>query len=126
MEPPSGWRSSTLDGRFIRVNRALCEITGYSADELANLTWQKITHPDDVNSDVAEARRLIRGEISRFQREKRYIRKDRTIVDVMISVSVLRGRDGMPLNNIAQIEDITERKRAEAALRLSEAKFTSR
>jgi PAS domain S-box-containing protein len=88
------------------------------------MTWQKITHPDDVNSDVAEARRLIRGEISRFQREKRYIRKDRSIVDVMISVSVLRGRDGKPLNNIAQMEDITERKRAEEALRLSEAKFS--
>jgi PAS domain S-box-containing protein len=121
---PIGMALVALDGRFVRVNRALCELTGYDASELTKLTYQQITHPDDVDSDVAQAARLASGEIQRYQLEKRYIRKDGSTVAIMRSVSILRGRDGTPLYYIAQIEDITERKRAENALRLSEAKFS--
>ena len=123
-EAPIGMARVALDGRFLRVNHAFCEIVGYSADDLTALTWQAITHPDDLEADVAASRQLERGEIPRYKVEKRYIRKDRSIVDVQLSVSTLRNQNGVPLYFISQIEDITERKRAEKALRLSEAKFS--
>src|SRR5580765_5971716 len=115
-EAPIGMALVGLDGRFVRVNRALCEIVGYSSAELTGLTFQAITHPDDVDTDRAAAGQLARGDIPRYQLGKRYIRKDGTIVDVQLSVSILRTRQGAPLYYIVQIEDITERKRAGAAL----------
>jgi PAS domain S-box-containing protein len=123
-EAPIGMALVALDGHFVRVNQVLCEITGYSADELTKLAVRDITHVDDLEADIELAGRLARGEIPRYQCEKRYLRKDRTHVDVMLSASVLRGSDGAARYYIAQLEDITARKRAEAALRLSEAKFS--
>lgn len=123
-EAPIGMALVALDGRFVRVNRVLCEITGYRVDELTKLTFHDITHPHDLHTDVALARQLASGEIPRYQLEKRYVRKDGTIVDVILSASVLRGPDGAPRYFISRIEDITARKQAEHALRLSEAKFS--
>ena len=123
-EAPIGMALVALDGRFVRVNRALCEIVGYSSDELTGLTFQAITHPDDLDADLALAGQLARGEIPRYQLGKRYIRKDGTIVDIQLSASILRSREGAPLYYIVQIEDITERKRAEAALKDSERRLT--
>ena len=122
-EAPIGMALVALDGRFVRVNRALCEIVGYSSAELTGLTFQAITHPDDLDADLALAGQLARGEIPRYQLDKRYIRKDGTIVDILLSGSILRGRDGAPLYYIVQIEDVTERKRAEEALRRSESQY---
>ena len=121
-DAPIGMALIALDGRFARVNRALCEIVGYSPAELTSLTFQAITHPDDLGIDIALADRLARGEIPRYQLEKRFIRKDGTTVDIMLSASILRGRDGTPQYYITQMEDITERKRLEQDLRLSQAK----
>ena len=123
-EAPIGMALVALDGTFARVNRVLCEITGYTAEELTKLTFQDITHADDLDTDVALSEQLARGEIPRYQLEKRYIRKDGSLVDIMLSGSILRGPDNAPLYYIAQIEDISERKRAEGALRRSEAKFS--
>lgn len=120
-EAPIGMAMVAPDGHFVRVNRALCEIVGYTADELTALTFQAITHPDDLDADLTLMRRLARGEIPRYQLERRYIRKDGATIDVMLSGSVLRGPDGRPTYFIAQVEDITERKRLTEELRLAEA-----
>jgi PAS domain S-box-containing protein len=111
-EAPIGMALVTLDGRFARVNTALCEIMGYRADELQQLRFQAITHPDDLDSDLALSGGLIRGEIPRYQLEKRCICKDGRTVTILLSTSVLRGLDGAPLYFIAQIEDVTERTRS--------------
>lgn len=110
-EAPVGMALVGTDGRFLRVNRALCAILGYSAQELVGMTFQSVTHPDDLDADLALAGQLARGEIPRYSLEKRYIRKDGHVVDIELSGSVLRGPDGQPLHFIAQVEDISERKR---------------
>jgi PAS domain S-box-containing protein len=115
-EAPIGMALVSLDGRFLRVNRVLCEITGYSADEMTRLKYQDITHPDDLERETTLAGRLTRGELSRAVFEKRDFRKDGSMVDVKISASLLRSPDGTPWYYISQIEDITEVKRAEEAL----------
>jgi PAS domain S-box-containing protein len=116
-EAPIGMALVALDGRFILVNRALCELLGYESGELARLTFHDISHPGDLQEDLALATDLARGEIPRYQLAKRYLRKDGTIVDAMLNASMLRERDGSPHLYIAQIEDITERKRAEREIR---------
>ncbi len=123
-EAPIGMALVALDGHFVRVNGALCEIVGYGAEELQRLRFQDITHPEDLDSDVTLSQKLFRGAIPRYQLEKRYIRKDGSTVHVLLSASVLRRADGQPLYGIAQIEDVTERKRAADALRASEARFS--
>jgi PAS domain S-box-containing protein len=123
-EAPIGMALETLDGRFVRVNRALCEIVGYSSAELTRLTVRAITHPDDRDADLAFKGQLARGEIPRYQLGKRYIRKDGGIVHIQLSCSILRSRDGAPFYYIAQIEDITDRTRAEAARKDSEGRLS--
>ena len=116
-EAPIGMALVSLDGRFVRVNRAFCEVVGYEPAELTKLTFREITHPEDIDTDVALAGQLARAEIPRCQVEKRYVRKDGTVVDIMLSSSLLRDRGGAPLYYISQIEDITERKSVEKELR---------
>ncbi len=123
-DAPIGMALVDLSGRFVRVNRMMSEITGYSADELTTRRFQDITHPDDLDTDVDIATRLSTGYIPRYQFEKRYVRKNKSIVEAMLAVSILRGPDGAPRYFITQVEDITERKHAEHELRLSEAKFS--
>jgi PAS domain S-box-containing protein len=122
-EAPIGVAVVGLDGKFLRVNNALCEIVGYSHDELTQLSFQAITHPDDLDTDLALAQKLAAGEIPRYQLGKRYIRKDRSVVDIMLSGSVARAPSGAPLYFIAHIEDITERKLAESRLRQSKERY---
>jgi PAS domain S-box-containing protein len=123
-EAPIGMALVALDGRFVRVNAALCEIVGYPRHELERLRFQDITHPEDLDTDLALLDRLHRGEIPRYQLEKRYIHKDGRRVTIQLSTSIMRSPAGAPLCYIAQIEDFSERKRAETALRLSEARFS--
>jgi PAS domain S-box-containing protein len=117
-EAPIGMALVAPDGRFLRVNRVFCCLVGYSAEELSGMPFHVITHPDDLDSDLAMVAQLERGEICRYQYSKRYIRKDGTIVDVMLSASVVRDSSGAPIHYIAQFEDITAQKRAETEQRL--------
>jgi len=101
------------DGRWLKVNDALCEILGYTSDELLTMSYQEVTHPDDLEEDVALGRRLLGGEFSAYQLDKRFLRKDRNAVWAHLSVSLIRAEDGSPAYSVAQIVDIDERKRRE-------------
>ena len=107
----------TPEGRWFRVNRALCDLIGYSEVELLQQTFQDVTHPDDLGNSLNYVGRLLGGEINSFQMEKRYIHKQGWILWILLSVSLLRDDQGKPLYFIAQLQDISERKRVEAAER---------
>ncbi|MDK2972992.1 MAG: hypothetical protein PWP23_2747 [Candidatus Sumerlaeota bacterium] len=104
-----------LGGEWLEMNRAMCDIVGYTEEELVRLTFQDITHPDDIDADVSLARDLREGRIGHYQMEKRYIRKDGETVWVRLSASMVREADGSPLHYVAIVEDITARKQASAA-----------
>lgn len=101
------------DGRWLKVNRALCEITGYSEQELLTTTFQAITHPDDLDADLTYANQLVAGEIDSYHLEKRYIHKQGQSVWICLSCSLVHALQGQPLYCIAQVQDITERKQIE-------------
>jgi PAS domain S-box-containing protein len=102
------------DGRWLRVNRKLCDIVGYTQAELLPLTFQHITHPDDLAADLGYVRQVLGGEIATYSMEKRYIRKDRSLIWINLTVSLVREPSGDPRYFIAVVEDITARKQAEA------------
>ncbi len=104
----------SLEGRWLKVNAAVCKLSGYSAEELMQQTFQEITHPDDLDLDLANVRKLVAGEINSYRMEKRYFRKDGQIVWVLLGVSLARDKENRPLYFISQIEDITEQKEAMA------------
>jgi diguanylate cyclase (GGDEF)-like protein/PAS domain S-box-containing protein len=111
------------DGRFLQVNRALCRIVGYSDEELLAKNFRDITHPDDLEADVEQVRKMLAGEIETYQKEKRYLHKEGHVVWILLSVSLVHDEEGEPLYSIAQIQDINERKRAEEALEKSEGRY---
>jgi PAS domain S-box-containing protein len=103
-----------LDGRWLQVNPSLCRLIGYSEAELLACTFQDVTHPEDLDTDLEYVDQLLRGEIETYQMEKRYRRKDGRIVWVLLSVSLAHSiDDGKPLFFISQLQDITARKEAE-------------
>jgi PAS domain S-box-containing protein len=104
------------DGSWLKVNRSVCDITGYSEPELLRRTFQDLTHPEDLERDVTAAGRLLAGEIDTYQMEKRYFHKNGSIVWVMLSVSLVRDEKKQPRFFISQIQDITQRKENEAQL----------
>lgn len=113
---PIGMTLVSPDGRFIKVNRALCELTGYAETALLVRSFQTITHPDDLDSDLAYVEDVLAGRRRTYQMEKRYYHADGHVIWVMLSVSLVRDAAGEPLYFISQIADITERKRREQAL----------
>jgi len=98
-----------LDGRYLRVNRKLCDITGYTEEELTSASQPRLSHPDDVESGGKDRRRLLSGELSSHSNEKRYLRKDGAQIWVNRTESLARDEAGKPLYLIRVIEDITER-----------------
>lgn len=100
-----------LDGSFLRVNAALCEFLGYSYDQLLKSDFQSLTHPDDLNTDLALLNELVARKIPSYTLEKRYIRQDGSIVWGLLSVSLIWKSNGQPDHAISQIVDITEQHR---------------
>ena len=105
-----------LDGRIERANAALCEFLGYSPAEVVTLRYRDVTHPDDLALDRRQSERLLAGEIRRFTSERRYVRRDGQVVWGSLTVALLRDASGAPVRRIAQVQDITERRRTELAL----------
>lgn len=104
------------DGKWLRVNRSVCQITGYTERELLQHSFQDITHPDDLDLDVANVDKMLAGELDGYQMEKRYFHKNGAIVWVLLSVSLVRDEQGLPRFFISQIQDITSRKESERQL----------
>jgi PAS domain S-box-containing protein len=113
----SGVAHIGLDRRFVRVNARLCEILGYPEHELIGMTGRQISHPDDVDVINAQRPQLYSGAIPNVRVEKRYVRKDGSIVWVTFSMVVERDAGGRPLYEIAIFDDVTARKQADVALR---------
>ena len=108
------------DFRLSHVNDAFCALTGYGAQELAELTFADITHPDDVDADLRLARRVFAGEVKSYSIDKRYIRKDGQVIWIALSVSVIRDQAGRPIKGLGIVQDISERR---AALDLARAEL---
>ncbi len=105
-----------LDGSFQRINEKFCEIVGYPRAELIRMGFREITFAADLGKDMDRMQQMLAGEISTFAVEKRFVRKDQTLVWVNLTVAMLRKNDGSPRFFIFVVEDITERKRAELEL----------
>jgi diguanylate cyclase (GGDEF)-like protein/PAS domain S-box-containing protein len=103
-------------GAWLRVNRSLCDILGFGEEEFLSCDFQALTHRDDLGADLAHIYRMLAGEILTCQLEKRYIHRHGHEVWALTSASLVRDAQSEPLHFIFQIEDITERKRAEAAI----------
>jgi diguanylate cyclase (GGDEF)-like protein/PAS domain S-box-containing protein len=114
---PLGTGLLDLDGRWLLVNRALCEITGYTLDELIGKRFDGIVHPDDAHNDSEQRQLLLAGELSAYQIEKRYFDAAGETVSAIFSLSLVRDPDGAPLHFIAQLQDISARKQLEEHLR---------
>ncbi|MBO9707616.1 MAG: PAS domain S-box protein [Caulobacter sp.] len=112
-----------LDGSFLKVNPPLCDMVGYTREEFLALDFQAITHPDDLEADLELVDSLREGRISTYRMDKRYIRKNGEILWIQLAVSRVDNPDGSPRHYIAQIEDLTARRLAEAALKESEARY---
>jgi PAS domain S-box-containing protein len=112
-----------LDLRWLQVNRRLCEMVGYSESELLGMTVRDLTHPDDRALDQDWARRLIDGELCGMTREKRYVRKDGSILWVHAASALVRNAEGAPACYMGVIEDVSERRAAELARQASDARL---
>lgn len=118
-----GFAHVALDGRWLLVNRRLCEIVGYSEAELIARSFQEITHPDDLALDLDNIRRLLDGEIHTYTMEKRYLHRSGAPIWIELTVSLVRDAGGQPQHFISVIKDIRTRKAAQAALGESTDRF---
>ena len=128
--PSVGMAHVDLHGKWQAVNATLCGIVGYTREELLRLTFQDITHPDDLAEDLALVNKLLRGELANYSLEKRYLRKDGELVWIRLTAKLAYDRHGQPWFFVAVIENIHDRKlaeknrqSAEQALKASESRF---
>jgi PAS domain S-box-containing protein len=115
-----GVARNSLDGAFLYVNPGFCEIVGYDAEELMQMSWQQITHPEDLEMDTSNARRVVAGEASSYSVEKRYLRKDGDSVWVRLFGSIVKDDEDRPKTAMAVVVDITERRLADEKLRAAD------
>jgi PAS domain S-box-containing protein len=113
----TGMALTAPDGRFLAVNRALCEFLGRDAETLLASCVQAVTHPDDLAADVEQGERALAGEIDSFQQPKRYILPTGGIVWGLLTISISRDAHGAPQHYVSQVQDITDRKTSEGELR---------
>ncbi len=119
----NGMTLVNLEGRFFQVNKSLCKLVGYTEEELLRLTFQDITHPDDLSIDLQLLQELTEGVRDSYQLEKRYFHKSGRIVWILLSVSIVRSDSGEPIYYVAQINDITQEKQAKNKLQKSLSKL---
>src|SRR4030095_3543797 len=112
------------DGRWLEGNQRVCDIVGHEREELRAKTFADITHQDDLEQDLGALRRMLAGEVEIYFREKRYYRKDGSVVWVNLTASLVRKADGAPDYFVSLIEDISARKRAEEKLREREERLS--
>ena len=110
---PLGIEIVNLDYRLLAVNQKLCEITGYTSEELTKLSFVDITHPEDVDKDVAQAAALARGDIPYYQMQKRYIKNNKEIAWINLTATIIRNNQNEPMYFLSMVEDITARKKTE-------------
>jgi len=120
---PIGIAASGPDKHFLSANEAFCKILGYTETELRKLTFKDITHPSDLKESVLRIKELEEGTLASFKQEKRYLKKDGSVIYGKIMVSVMRDQAGKPSLFIAELEDITEQKKAEEKILASEKKY---
>lgn len=109
----------SLEGRFLDVNPAFCRFLGYSETELRGLTFQEITHPEDLAADLEQVGRVLAGEIEAYSLEKRYIPKDGRSFRGLLTVSLVRDEENQPAFFISQVQDVTDLHRTTDELRTS-------
>ncbi len=112
-------------GRLLRLNQTFCDIVGYPQDALLDMTFKDITHPDDIETDLKALRQLTSRKIDNYSRDKRYNRKNGSVVWCNLTVSLVTDKVGKPKYFVSVIKDISERKEAESKLAESEAKYRS-
>jgi PAS domain S-box-containing protein len=122
-QAPVGVTHVSPAGRFLRVNQRFCTLVGYSREALLEKTIVDVTYPDDQAVDREQVRRALAGEITSYTREKRYVRSDGALIWIDLTVSLVRDEHGAPKYFIGVVEDISERKQAEAALRESKERY---
>jgi PAS domain S-box-containing protein len=125
-QPMVGVAITSPEKGWIEVNEHLCNMLGYSKGEFARLTWAECTHPDDIAADIAQFERVLRGEIDSYTLDKRFLRKDRSVLPVFLSVRCVRKTDGSVDYFVALLQDITERKRDELEIRSLNANLEER
>ncbi len=116
----TGMTHTRLDGSWIRVNQTYCDLIGYTRQEIETMSFRDFTHPDDLGLDLSLQARTLAGEIDHYSIEKRYIHKQGHTVWVHLSLSLVRTPAGEPDYLIAVVQDVSDRKAIEVALRTSE------
>jgi PAS domain S-box-containing protein len=109
----NGMSIVNTEGKFLKVNRSLCDFLGYSESELLNLNYQEITHSDDLERDVTFMQEMLANKRDRYQLEKRYIHKNGTYVWALLSVSLIKDSNNKPLHFVSHVNNISQRKLAE-------------
>jgi len=117
-DAPIGMALVSLDGRITKVNQTFSLMLGYSKEELQEKSYQEITHPEDLKADLDNVNALFEGRIETYLLEKRYIHRDGNAIWVELSVSCVKDTDGNMSYFIAQIKDITKRRKAESEVEL--------
>lgn len=120
---PIGMVLVSVEGKFLKVNKSVCDMLGYTADELITKTFQEITHPEDLEADLTLLQKTLNKEVSGYQMEKRYIKKDGGLIWALLNVGIVRDKTEAPLYFVSQIKDITERREAETILKESERRW---